>query len=93
MRVDAQRHGWAGVAKPGAATVQLLLAATRNGEPASPGPGHRGRPSPGSDGGTGNSFTADLCGIDAQMRDTKKKLTVAIRAAGTGLTGLSGSAR
>ena len=35
-------------------------------------------------------FTADLRGIDAQMRDTKKKLTVAVRAAGTSLTGLFG---
>ena len=35
-------------------------------------------------------FTADLRGIDAQMRDTRKKLTVAVRAAGTSLTGLFG---
>ena len=35
-------------------------------------------------------FTRDLRGIDAQMRDTRKKLTVAVQAAGTGLTGLSG---
>ena len=35
-------------------------------------------------------FTADLRGIDAQMRDTKKKLTAAVRAAGTSLTGLFG---
>jgi transposase len=35
-------------------------------------------------------FTADLRGIDAQMRDTKKKLTVAVRAAGTSLTELFG---
>jgi transposase len=35
-------------------------------------------------------LTADLRGIDAQMRDTKKKLTVAVRAAGTSLTALFG---
>ena len=35
-------------------------------------------------------FVQDLRGIDAQMRDTKKKLTVAVRAAGTSLTGLFG---
>ena len=35
-------------------------------------------------------FTAGLRGIDAQMRDTRKKLTVAVRAAGTSLTGLFG---
>jgi transposase len=35
-------------------------------------------------------FVADLRGIDAQMRDTKKKLAVAVRAAGTSLTGLFG---
>jgi hypothetical protein len=32
----------------------------------------------------------DLRGTDAQLRDTRKKLTVAVRAAGTSLTGLSG---
>ena len=31
-------------------------------------------------------FVQDLRGIDVQMRDTKKKLTVAVRAAGTSLT-------
>ena len=35
-------------------------------------------------------FTADLRGIGAQMRDTKKKLAVVVRAAGTSLTGLFG---
>ena len=35
-------------------------------------------------------FTADLRGIDAQMRGTRAKLTVAVRAAGTSLTGLFG---
>ena len=35
-------------------------------------------------------FVADLRGIDAQMRDTKNKLAVAVRAAGTSLTGLFG---
>jgi transposase len=35
-------------------------------------------------------FTTDLRGIDAQMHDTKKKLTVAVRAAGTSVTGLFG---
>jgi transposase len=35
-------------------------------------------------------FVQDLRGIDAQMRDTKKKLAVAVRAAGTSLTGLFG---
>jgi hypothetical protein len=35
-------------------------------------------------------FTADLRGTGAQMRDTKKKLTVAVQAAGTSLTGLFG---
>jgi transposase len=35
-------------------------------------------------------FVADLRGIDAQMRDTKNKLTVAVRAAGTSLTALFG---
>ena len=35
-------------------------------------------------------FTADLRGIDAQMRDTRAKLTAAVRAAGTSLTGLFG---
>ena len=34
---------------------------------------------------------ADLRGIDAQMRDTKKKLAVAVRAAGTSLTDLFGA--
>ena len=36
-------------------------------------------------------FVADLRGIDAQMRDTKKKLAVAVRAAGTSLTDLFGA--
>jgi transposase len=36
-------------------------------------------------------LTADLRGIDAQMRDTKNKLAVAVRAAGTSLTGLFGA--
>jgi transposase len=36
-------------------------------------------------------FVQDLRGIDAQMRDTKKKLAVAVRAAGTSLTGLFGA--
>ena len=36
-------------------------------------------------------FTAGLRGIDAQMRDTRAKLTVAVRAAGTSLTGLFGA--
>jgi transposase len=35
-------------------------------------------------------FTGDLRRIDVQMRDTKKKLTIAVRAAGTSLTGLFG---
>ena len=35
-------------------------------------------------------FTAGLRGTGAQMRDTNKKLTVAVRAAGTSLTGLFG---
>jgi transposase len=35
-------------------------------------------------------FTADLRGIDAQVRETKKKLAVAVRATGTSLTGLFG---
>jgi transposase len=35
-------------------------------------------------------FTADLRGTGAQMRDTKNKLTVAVRAAGTSLTELFG---
>src|SRR6266516_7237041 len=35
-------------------------------------------------------FTEDLRGIDAAIRETRKKLTVAIRAAGTSLTGLFG---
>ena len=35
-------------------------------------------------------FTAGLRGIDAQMRDTRARLTVAVRAAGTSLTGLFG---
>jgi transposase len=36
-------------------------------------------------------FTEDLRGIDAAIRETRKKLTVAIRAAGTSLTGLFGA--
>lgn len=35
-------------------------------------------------------FADDLRRIDAQMRDTRKKLTAAVRASGTSLTGLSG---
>jgi transposase len=35
-------------------------------------------------------FTADLRGIDAAIRDTRKKLAIAVRAAGTSLTGLFG---
>jgi transposase len=35
-------------------------------------------------------FTGDLRRIDVQMRDTKKKLATAVRAAGTSLTGLFG---
>jgi transposase len=35
-------------------------------------------------------FTEDLRRIDAQMRDTKKKLAAVVRAAGTSLTGLFG---
>jgi transposase len=38
-------------------------------------------------------FTEDLRGIDAAIRETRKKLTVAIRAAGTSLTGLFGVGR
>jgi hypothetical protein len=36
-------------------------------------------------------LVADLRGIDAQIRDTKNKLTLAVRAAGTSLTDLSGA--
>jgi transposase len=36
------------------------------------------------------AFTADLRGIDAAIRDTRKKLTTAVAAAGTSLTGLFG---
>jgi transposase len=36
------------------------------------------------------AFLDDLHRIDAQLRDTKNKLTVAVRAAGTSLTGLFG---
>src|SRR5262245_4825288 len=36
------------------------------------------------------AFIGDLRRIDAQLRDTKNKLTVAVRAAGTSLTGLFG---
>jgi len=35
-------------------------------------------------------FTQDLRGIDAAIRDTRKKLAIAVRAAGTSLTGLFG---
>jgi hypothetical protein len=35
-------------------------------------------------------FTEDLRGIDARIRDTRKKLAIAVRAAGTSLTGLLG---
>ena len=38
-------------------------------------------------------FLEDLRRIDAQMRETRKKLAAAVRAAGTSLTGCSGSAR
>ena len=38
-------------------------------------------------------FTEDLRGIDARIRDTRKKLAIAVRAAGTSLTGLFGPAR
>jgi transposase len=36
------------------------------------------------------AFLEDLRRIDAQLRDTKKRLTLAVRAAGTSLTGLFG---
>ena len=36
-------------------------------------------------------FTGDLRGIDARIRDTRKKLAIAVRAAGTSMTGLSGA--
>jgi len=36
-------------------------------------------------------FTQDLRGIDAAIRGTRKKLTMAVRAAGTSLTGLFGA--
>src|SRR5262250_1064480 len=36
------------------------------------------------------AFTADLRGIDAAIRDTRKKLATAVAAAGTSLTGLFG---
>ena len=36
------------------------------------------------------AFTEDLRRIDAQLRETRKKLAVAVRAAGTSLTGLFG---
>jgi transposase len=36
------------------------------------------------------AFTADLRGIDAAIRDTRKKLAIAVAAAGTSLTGLFG---
>jgi hypothetical protein len=35
-------------------------------------------------------FTADLRGIDAAVRDARKKLAIAVAAAGTSLTGLFG---
>jgi len=36
-------------------------------------------------------FTEDLRGIDAAIRETRKKLAIAVRAAGTSLTGLFGA--
>ena len=36
------------------------------------------------------AFAEDLRGIDARIRETRKKLAVAVQAAGTSLTGLSG---
>jgi transposase len=36
-------------------------------------------------------FTEDLRGIDARIRETRKKLAIAVRAAGTSLTGLFGA--
>jgi transposase len=36
-------------------------------------------------------FTEDLRGIDARIRDTRKKLAIAVKAAGTTLTGLFGA--
>src|SRR6266581_4675391 len=36
------------------------------------------------------AFTEDLRGIDAAIRDTRKQLAIAVRAAGTSLTGLFG---
>jgi len=36
-------------------------------------------------------FTEDLRGIDARIRDTRKKLAIAVRAAGTSMTGLFGA--
>jgi transposase len=36
-------------------------------------------------------FTEDLRGIDARIRDTRKKLAIAVAAAGTSLTGLFGA--
>jgi hypothetical protein len=35
-------------------------------------------------------FTEDLRGIDARIRDTRRKLAIAVTATGTSLTGLSG---
>ena len=35
-------------------------------------------------------FLADLCRVDAQLRDTKKRLATAVRASGTTLTGIFG---
>jgi transposase len=36
------------------------------------------------------AFVGDLRSIDAQLRETRKKLTTAVQATGTSLTGLSG---
>ena len=37
-----------------------------------------------------SAFLEDLCGIDARIRETRKKLAVAVQATGTSLTGLYG---
>jgi hypothetical protein len=39
------------------------------------------------------AFIDDLRRIDAQLRETRTKLTLAVQASGTSLTGLSGVAR
>ena len=55
-----------------------------------PGAGHAVRAGRGGAARAGRQFLADLRGLDAQLRETKKKLAAAVRASGTSLTEVFG---